>query len=287
MKIKVSIGVAISIICTGCIVPIKQAVTPALFETTATDTIPPNRWAGCYRLSLPWWPGFTSDRITLDTVDVSGGRYRPSFRAAPNVEGYVEPIWEYASADWIVISWMEIHGSVNVALQWNADSLEGYHFSGSGLGSHWSPAYPRRSITAYRIPCDAPDAPDVQTQIPDITYDVISSIGLAFGAPLILSAPIGTTRLPGGWTFFVEPGLGGIGTGVGYSAVTPGPSARIQFAGIHTWGSSWFVEAGQTYLGVDARMTFLAGLGIGMYRRVHGSVPGDGWLYSIRFVMEL
>lgn len=89
-----------------------------------------------------------------------------------------------------------------------------------------------------------------------------------------------------------EPGLGGgklsvgyawgLGQGVGDIFLLPMGGVAVKFSALQTWGRTWSVAPGQTYIGGELDISaFLLKFSIGLMKRVAGEAEGDDWLFTI------
>lgn len=123
-------------------------------------------------------------------------------------------------------------------------------------------------------------------QRPDAKPDcgVLPLYGLHIGAPAKVALAVGFA-LPHRCTsdefigpeFFAEAGLGGAKTGTGLiNFGAAGTSAQTRVVVIRTWRHPWRVAPAQTFVGPEARVTYLLlSFGAGYYWRTAGHVPGD------------
>ena len=121
-------------------------------------------------------------------------------------------------------------------------------------------------------------------------HDYRPVLGLRVGPPLRAAFNIGLAHghyKPGGFlgtAIILEAGSGGGQVSVARVAGSPFGSARVQLSALRTWGDPGSVAPRQTFLGLEARLMFGVGIGLGFYGRISGTTRGDGHLVVVNLV---
>jgi hypothetical protein len=109
-------------------------------------------------------------------------------------------------------------------------------------------------------------------------YGLVEKLSGSVGL-LLLTAPGGSGDR--GVVLSAEPGMVGFKAGLGLATVSTAGGGIVRLAGYRTWSDRGRIASHQSYLGGEIRLTvrFLTG-GVGYFRRVQGTTPGDGHFFS-------
>ncbi len=111
-----------------------------------------------------------------------------------------------------------------------------------------------------------------------VHYGLVEKLSVSAGLLLNTGPSGGGDR---GIIVSVEPGLVGLKAGLGLAAISPSGGGVVRLAAFHTWSDRGRIASHQSYLGGEIRLTarFLTG-GVGYFRRLRGTTPGDGHFFS-------
>lgn len=133
----------------------------------------------------------------------------------------------------------------------------------------------------------APCAPAQQT----IAWRPV--LGVEVGAPYAASVYLGagyvTSSTPD-QLFRSIAGIAEVGVGGGQLAIAHTTEAealikRYQAAVVRSWGHTWEVAPGQTFVSVQGQWSYVLGVNIGAYWRVQGRAPDDAFVVAARLVI--
>jgi hypothetical protein len=118
--------------------------------------------AGCYRLLQHGWDRLQGDELRLESVELSGNPvFRPvgKYRAHPSI-GPMRPYWQPMGPDSIMVTWNDIHHSMNFMLSVQGDTLRGYYRWGWGYAPRFRTPDDSGPVYATRESCAQAGAPD-------------------------------------------------------------------------------------------------------------------------------